>query len=288
MVRELSRSTELLNCLIAFSSKLNDFPHPLWDLGYQLESIEPRILLEDGKVAKPDIQFRKKDNYLLFFDCKDGYAENNQTERYKNMKLADVKSAKITELEDENLGFDLAYFGTSEKEEKLMTSLGEAKSNFPVIILKEGEGKKSVIRNNDAAQFKQDDLNNVFKEVTIENKIPTKFVPFTIDDDNKTIITNLAQHFMSKGKSQFTLEQLINEVFDHVVNFYQRAEVDALKSRIGNLLSDMTRNTDLKNYIKLSSGVYNVDITSPRKFQTGCAKFLSDNNQKKLWVFDGE
>ena len=93
-----SNSTLLINCLIGLSTKIGDFPYPLWDNGFQIETIEPRILLSDGSQANPDIQFKKHSDLLLFFECKDGYCEKQQLERYKKSTIDDIKRQKFGRL----------------------------------------------------------------------------------------------------------------------------------------------------------------------------------------------
>jgi hypothetical protein len=93
-----SNSTLLVNCAIALSTNTPDFPHPLYKNGFQLETIEPRILLLDKTQANPDLQLKKHEDSLLFFECKDGYCEKDQLERYKKITLDDIKRTKITSL----------------------------------------------------------------------------------------------------------------------------------------------------------------------------------------------
>lgn len=130
-----SKSTKLINCLIALSTKTPDFPCPLWENGFQIEVIEPRILLDDGSQANPDIQFKKNEDYLLFFECKDGFCEKEQLERYNRMTVGDIKRTKATSLSSDKLDFDLAYFVTKEKEDKLLPSISKDSNNFPIIRL---------------------------------------------------------------------------------------------------------------------------------------------------------
>ena len=267
-----SKSTLLLNCLIALSTKTPDFPYPLYEQGFQLENIEPKILLADGRQANPDMQFKKNDNHLTFFECKDGYCEKDQLERYKQMTAADITRSHVTCLPSSNLTFDLAYFGTEEKREKLEASIEQDNNTFPIMIL-----EKNCIRlNPKSQQFKNDALNGIFKELTFTQQIPRSFIPFTVNDDDSTIKIALLQYVMSKVGSSFTMDDLINDLFAHVVHHYSTDAKKELKERIGRLLREISRSTQFSEYLQITDHNYVVNSGGTKKFKNACGRFMED------------
>ena len=113
-----SNSTQLINCLIALSTKNPDFPYPLWENGFQIETIEPRILLSDTSQANPDIQFKRNNDALLFFECKDGHCEKKQLERYKKLTIEDIKRHHITSLTSPDIFFLIWHISLQNKKKK--------------------------------------------------------------------------------------------------------------------------------------------------------------------------
>ncbi|MDP3441260.1 MAG: hypothetical protein Q8T08_00225, partial [Ignavibacteria bacterium] len=209
-----SNSTLLINCLIGLSTKNPDFPSPLWENGFQIERIEPKILLLDGTQANPDIQFKQNDNSLLFFECKDGHCEKKQLERYKKLTIEDIKRQHVTVLTSSNLSFDLAYFASKEKEEKIIQSIEKDGNPFPILILEEF----AIKLNPKSTKFQNPLLNRILNEIPLKTRVPQNFIPFMIDDDDKTILCALLQHFITKNfiansKYQFKLDELLEELF---------------------------------------------------------------------------
>jgi len=69
-MKNCSNSTKLLNCIIALATKNPDFPHPFFDSGYQIETIEPKFLLKDARQVNPDIQLKKIVNTYSFLNVR--------------------------------------------------------------------------------------------------------------------------------------------------------------------------------------------------------------------------
>ncbi len=194
MMSSLSNSTLLVNCLIALSTKNPDFPYPLWENGFQIETIEPRILLSDGSRANPDVQFKRNNDALLFFECKDGHCEKEQLERYKKLTNEDIKRNHITSLSAPTILFDLAYFTSKAKEDKIIQSVEKDGNPFPILILEDTAIKKNPKSNG----FKNPLLNGILREIPLQNAVPQSYIPFSVDDDDRTITCALLQHFAQK------------------------------------------------------------------------------------------
>lgn len=272
-----SKSTVLLNCLVALATKTPDFPSPLYEHGFQLENIEPSILLADGKQAKPDIQFKKNNNHITFFECKDGYCTKEQLDRYKQMTVEDIARNHITCLPRQNLSFDLAYFCTKKKENKLISSVQRDGNTFPIIILE----KNRISRNGSSSSFHNDELNQIFSEIRFETPIPQSFIPFTVDDDDKMITIALLQHLITKSNSTFTINELVKALFSHVINHYSREGSEALKSRIGRLMSYLSRSDDFSEYIAINGQNYTIKSTTTLKFRNACKRLVEGYHEEQ-------
>jgi len=281
-MNHLSKSTKLLNCLVALTRITPDFPHPLFDGGFQLEGIEPHFLLSDGSDVNPDIQIKKNDDYLIFFECKNGYAEDAQREKYKKVTLSDIKNAQITTLPASEFHYDIAYFCTSEKEDKLIKSMGEDVKVFPVILLEDNR----IVMYKNSCNFKIEGLNSIFKEIVFKNRPPESFIPFTPDDPTEIIEINLLRHFVAKSDCEFSLDELIRELFPLVIDNYSHEGKETLKGRIGNILTTLQQSEDFRNFITHNGGKYQIRIITPRKFKNACVKLRErlekNKNQAKL------
>lgn len=265
------RSTLLINCLIALGTKTPDFPHPLWDHGFQLETIDPKILLATSKVAKPDVQFKKHDNHLVFFECKDGGCEKDQLERYKSMTVDDIQRGHVTSLSSASLAFDLAYFGTEEKEVKLLRSIEKDLNTFPIIIL-----YRDAIRLKGANRFRLDLLNDLFDEIQFDTPVPQSFVLFTPNDDDCTIATALIQHFAHRAGHTLSVEELVKDIFRSIIDFLPPEAIDELKGRIGRILSQMRRRKEMADYITFEDGKYLVKEKGLKAFKTACERAIEE------------
>ena len=75
---------------------------------------------------------------------------------------------------------------------------------FPILILEES----AIKFNSKSNKFKNPLLNSILNEIPIKTRVPQNFIPFMVDDDDKTILCALLQHFITKIEYQFTLNQL--------------------------------------------------------------------------------
>ena len=281
---KLSKSTMLLNCIVALTTKTPDFPSPLYDKGYQIEVIEPRVLLEDGSQANPDVQLKKNDDYLLFFECKDGFCEKEQLKRYKKMTCEDIKRTKITGLSSSNLYFDLAYFCTKSKEDKLVPSIEKDVNNFPILIL----NSNKIFHHKESGNFKNPQSGSILKEVTFDRPPPESFIPFTVDDSDETITMFLLQHFMSRAGYEFTLDDLLKDLFSHLIAHYSAKSKEELKTRIGKIMTELQKQPDLGNAISHKNNKYKVEVSGPKKYRNSCIKLINqyEESQNRITLHD--
>ncbi len=273
-----SNSTLLINCLIGLSTKSQDFPYPLWEMGFQIETIEPSILLSDGSNANPDIQFKKNHDSLLFFECKDGHCGKDQLERYKKLTIGDIKRHHVTSLNAQNLVFDIAYFATKQKEEKIIPSVEKDGNPFPILILDESAIKLNPKSNN----FTNPLLNSIFKEITLTSPVPRNYIPFMVDDDDKTILCALLQHFITKIEYQFTLDQLCVDLFwPFFGQFSDRGKAD-LKGRLSRLLKILMSKDEFMTTIVIRDKIYHIKTTRPKTFMKNCQNLIIEMKGEML------
>ena len=275
-----SNTTRLLNCLIALATKTPDFPHPLYDKGFQLETIEPNILLLDGHSANPDIQFKKNDNQLVFFECKDGACRTDQLERYKKLTLEDIIRGKASSLPGERLNlFDLAYFGTKEKEEKLMHSARQDGNPFPIVLLDEHR----ISWQQASGRFKDPLLSEIFTQIDFERSVPTTFIPFCASDDDDIIIVCLLQQFLQKFEYSFTLDELLDDLFSHIINHYSVKGKDEMKGRIGRLLKTIMTHEEFSSFLSYDTNTrkFSFKTMAPVTYKRKCEKFIEDCEKMK-------
>lgn len=282
---ESSNSTLLLNCVYALTNKTPwDFPHPLYNAGFYLEYVDIPILLASGKNVKPDAQIKNDSEYLLFVECKDGYCDEEQLDRYSQLSVDDVKRNHITSLQGQNLSFDISYFCTAEKKDKLVESLSRKNCTYPTIIL---EQNRIIMLSGNT--FKSQKLNNVFQSINFTTPVPRSFIPFTIDDSNSTVTKALAQYLLTKSAQTFTLDTLIVDMFSNILGYLPQEGKQALKARIGALLAKFKKGQGY-GLIAFENGNIKVDIANNvRKFKNACENFIkeleaeeSNVKQKKL------
>ena len=271
-----SNSTLLINCLIGLSTKSPDFPYPLWENGFQIETIEPRILLSDGSQANPDIQFKRNNDALLFFECKDGFCEKNQLERYKNLTLEDIKRQHATSLTSQELIFDLSYLASKEKEEKILPSVEKDQNPFPILIIED-----SVIKLK-ANHFKNPLLNQILNEIPYHSPLPQNYIPFMVDDSDKTILCVLLQHFLTKTEYQFTLDQLLDELYHHLIHHFSDRSIGELKRRLGKLLKILMEKDEFLGKIVKRGDIYYIITTRPKSFMKSCQNLIEEMKDEEL------
>jgi hypothetical protein len=236
-----------------------------------LEYVDIPILLSNGKNVKPDAQIKNDSDYLLFFECKDGYCDDEQLDRYAQLSVDDIKRNHITSLQGQNLNFDVSYFCTAEKKDKLLESLRRKNYGYPTIIL-----EKNKITMVDGGVFKSQKLNGIFQSIDFTTPVPRSFIPFTVDDSNSTIAKALAQYLLTKSSQTFTLDTLLTDMFSNILGYLPQEGKQALKSRVGTLLSKFKKEQGL-GLIAFENGSISVNIANNvRKFSNACENFIKE------------
>ncbi len=281
IVSNLSESTKLMNCIIALSKKSPDFPYPLFTKGFQVEAIEPTILLESGQAVRPDVQLKRNTtNNLLMFECKDGFCEGDQLTRYQNLSVADIIRGHCTDLPSSSLSLNLVYFGTKAKEEKLLGSITHNGNRFPILIL---DTQKIYLGGNN--RFGVAELDEIFTEITFDKPVPESYIPFTINDSNKLILRHVLRELVTYAGSEVALDDMLKKLFPDY-GLFSRDAITALKGRIGNLLQKINaENPTWAEYVsKREGGKYRVSDRGLKGFKTLCTKIIEKEDSGQQHV----
>lgn len=243
MVKGLSEHTLLVNVAICLTRKSDEFPCPLFDIGYQLECIGLKFSNRDGQIINPDLSIRGDPHRSLFLvDCKSGGMKHIQAGRYAKLAAEDIVSANATSMDSANLVLDIAFFGTDRNREKLAEADKRGQYGIPVVIL-----HKSLLKK-DINQFKTQKLDELFANgVTFLRGIPTSFYPFSVDDSSSYLLMEIAPILCVKHlhNEEFSEDDILREAHPFY-DYLGDDERAALKGRIGNLLSSMSEEQDYR------------------------------------------
>lgn len=143
---------------------------------------------------------------------------------------------------------------------------------FPIVIL----DKCQIYRNADSNEFGHLPLNQMFGTIGFNSPIPESYIPFTVDDKNEVIIIYLLQHFMTKYEYEFTLDQLLEDLFSHLIHLYSEQAKGVLKNRLGNILKDLLAQEEFEEELKYNKTTkkYILLSNAPKKFQKTCQKYI--------------
>lgn len=275
----ISPETRLMNAIIALQTKNhNGFPNPLYDAGFRLEAIEPNMIVHDADKdyqIVPELQLRSdRENHLLFIECKAGFVEKDQLERYKLLDEQAIKDNKLTTLDSSSkIDFDLMYFGTEEKEEKLSKSITLDNNPFPIVIMRQNKIElfQDESGNN---KFKNSGLNNTFREIEFENA-PISYVPFTVNDKfhivAKAVLRQLGVFMLNGG--QFTVMDLIKEIFGDRFSFLSTEYLNQLQSLVNKTLKTL-RDGEMSGHLTNSGSDWTINKKRMRDFSANCEKLI--------------
>ena len=272
----LSSETKLLNIIIALQTKSSDgFPSPLFDVGYRLEGIETAFTVKAGDLeynVRPDLQLKSDaETMLLFIECKDGNVEKKQLEHYMKISEEDIKNSKITSLDSsKTIGFDLMYFGTGQKKEKLIKSIDGDRNLFPIVIY---ENDLVYLYKNPKGGnvFSNKKLNGVFETINVKNP-PVSFIPFTINDRDEFIMLAVLRDILSFVEKPFTVEELAKNMFGNRYDFLPADYIKSLKAKVGQILKKL-RDEHLKGHLSYSRDEgWSLTINKIKPFSNACEK----------------
>lgn len=249
MTLKLSSHTRLMNLIINLSIKNRICDPILYNNNYELDSIELEFNKMDGEKISIDLLLKNGVlNKLLFIECKDGGLETDQANRYRTLSASDILNAKITNLSGK-IGHEIVYMGTKNKKDKLLRDIQNGSYTFPVII--DHESKISLEFNSFACELLQDIFtNNGGVKIT---RFSNEYYPFGKDDSDAYILSRLwpaLVKYAVQGK-EFDVEDLLMETH-RSYNLIDKPSIKELKSRIGNILSELSKG-DLNDFFVFPS-----------------------------------
>ena len=213
---------ELVNIIIGLTFPRAGFPHPFYDLDYEVKALEQSFVNTDGNTVKPDLIIASKQRgYLIIFEAKSGKnADENQLENYRNINKSDIiNNAGFQKVYLEK-GFDISYLcyqNTYIEEEKIAAFKNLIKSikghyQFAVLKYNKENGYLSVELN----KFKDNKINSLTENIIKipKNRIP-KFINFDQHSTVKELVPVAVQNIISyilEDKLEFTLEELTNDL----------------------------------------------------------------------------
>jgi hypothetical protein len=175
------------------------------------------------------------------------------------------------------ISHDLVYFCTKQKEGKIIKSIEHDANTFPIVIL----DTNSIKHHPNSSKFKNQILNEIFKEIPFESHVPQNFIPFSVDDDNETITNVLLQHFISRADYQFTIDELLAQLFPYFIQIYSTQSIKELKGRIGKILHQIMTSSDLSEFFSRKEHTYSLSKkTAQKKFRDNCLKFIDDSKKE--------
>ena len=259
----------------------------LYNLGYQLEWIEPHFPNLSGEVLNPDLQFFSvSDNNLLFIECKLGSFKHEQALRYKHLKKEDIIPANITQLDMSNNNFEIIYCCDEENKKKLLKGEEENSYGFPIICC--NDLNLTLERN----QINASNLKIIFNNpLPIPTNIPTEFYPYGPDDEIDYIAPTVFQSLLrltGQGREEISIEDILKDSHP-LYNSIHKNGKDKLKQKVGKIMEDLNQN-EFKDVIKIfkNPNRYKISSKSYKKFRDLCLKLIEnyEKNRKQTSLSD--
>lgn len=243
---------ELINIIIGLTLPRSEFPHPFYDLGYELKALEQSFINQQGNTVKPDLIIaNQKKGFLIIFEAKSGKnAEKIQLKNYQNITEQDlVNNAGFKNIFVKN-GFDVSYLCyryTFLEEEKIAAFKNIIKSiegnySFPVLMYEKDVGYLSLKLNH----FKDQEVNSLTENII---KIPKNRIPQIIIFDQHSSIKELTpatvQNIISyilEEKLEFTIEELTNDIlatYPGIETLIGSKTKKAVKNKIKRVMSNL-------------------------------------------------
>jgi hypothetical protein len=229
----------------------------MYEHNYELDTIEIRFKRKsDGREIAADILLKNSQlNSLLFIECKDGGLDLDQANRYNTLTDSDILTSQITNLVGD-IKHEIAYIGSKQKKDKLITDIKFSSLKFPILI---NEESKITLEYN---KFVCPTLEEIFSnEVSIKN-YSLNYYPFGVNDSDEyilSIITPTLMKFMGMQK-EFSPEDILNETHS-IFNYIGTLTINELKRKIGILLSNLSKK-ELNKFFEMPTTKTNFKLKS--------------------------
>ena len=285
-MKGLSEHTVLMNAMIGLCVPTPGWPHPLKDLGFLVDSIEPIVATEDGRKVNPDlILTSNKLTHALVVECKGGYEINehrkneidDQAERYSKVSN-NLLAYKIKIHDYRRLTHDMTYV-TNDKIAEFIKEYG-----YPILVFERDKLYK-------INSFSKETLNSKFSsEISIKNPPPTHFFPFN-DNDNLSLIAlyvfQKLVKFALKAREdslEFDEDMILKSIFGAYWKNIHETKKTRLRKKVRDILNEYSKNKELKGYLEKVKDRRSWRVTkSLEAFRKGCQKIIEDlEKQRRL------
>ncbi|MFB6158702.1 MAG: hypothetical protein ABEJ95_03500 [Candidatus Nanohalobium sp.] len=262
--------------MVGFSKGGPEWPSPLKEAGYDLDTIEARIAYQGGKI-NPDVIFASNSElHTLITECKSGTLSQDTIDEYEKVKSEDLRDVDVYDVS--KLTHETIYVGNSNIEE----SLPHIDTNSAVLVLDDETLK---IEN----AFQDANLNGEFDDLNV-SKIPTGYVPFLGDDSEALIAEKMVQEIMSRSISNpedADLELEIDDLLDDIHGAWgslHPSEKKTLRNKAKNVLDmmeDRAFEDDIKKVAEADRRYY---VSTSNSFQKMCQSLIEDlsGSQQRL------
>lgn len=273
---KLSSNTKLMNVVIALTQKNSKFPSTLYNIGYQLENIEPHFSDSQGHLINPDLQIKShEDKNLLFIECKSGGVEHEQALNFKNVQKTDIINSNITSLDMSDSNFEFAFLCNDSNKEKVIQADDLQNYGFTILCCNES----SISNERDKLICQK--LKTIFP-INIPSYAPTEFYPFGPDDNDEYISLSIFQSLMHlMGEDEITVEKILKDSHKYY-DYINTKGKEKLKAKVGKIMNDLEQN-QLKDALKKLKNPerYKIHSKSYKGFRDLCQKMV-EGYQKKI------
>jgi len=279
----LSDHTRLLNLLITLAYKTPDLPFPLFNLGYSLEHIGPRIVFSEAKLTlNPDLAFKSDArNEVLLVEAKSGGIDNKQAAKYKALAPDDISRRNLTSLPAENLKVEVCYVCLFQNRLEVLANEGKYYWGFPIIFF---DGK-SLRKDASSGKFRDERLEGLFSTgVTIEREPPNTYYPFGQGDSQLWISFCVLSQLMEMyaiGKREVTEDGVIKACHP-LLGYCFKDERNFVKQITHTALESISKSGSLRYTIKSLGGQkwQLVKMTLGKNSESFIAKFSEEFDKK--------
>jgi hypothetical protein len=262
---------ELVNIIIGLTFPRAGFPHPFYDLDYEVKALEQFFVNKKGDTVKPDLIIASQRGFLIIFEAKSGKnAEEEQLKNYADIENQDlINNAGFQNIYLEK-GLDISYLcyqDTYIEDERIAAYdnlIKSIKENYNFAVLK--YDKDNSFLSLELNEFNDEKINLLTKSII---KIPKNRIPHFINFDQhstvKELIPAAVQNIISyilEDKLEFTLEELTNDLLSPYPG-------------IENLIGSETKRA-VKNKLK----------SVMRKLKDKKPEYFSWKNEQKYWEID--
>ena len=276
-----SPHTSLINTAIAFCKKGESYIHPLADLGYEAKLIEQKIgTASGGKKVHPDVvAVSERLVHSLVIECKGGRTlDTEQISRYKMLKSSDLR--RWHHIHDPNKHtHDICLLIYREHDNAFICN-----TDVPILSLSETNLKK---HNN----FSNSQLNRKFdKEISIQNKAPISYYPFSPNDDRKVIIPHALRTILLATISGEGWSGTIPPVTDAVMrqvhkmwDILSREHQRLLQESVQTIIRELVQlYPTLKEFLEKTTPIERQDNSRVNRLHAICKQIISDKDRTTL------